>query len=364
MTFMGINRPFKLGLILVWPLLVLIGYLVFNKEPFILTKPSNESVNVWSFTDTLDLGSSKINFDTSTLKQNTRFTYTLKSGYQYPYVGINFLMNTDSLPDLRKYNYVQIKIKATQGSRLPIVIGLWQGENIKPNGSRFMEYILPVNKEWNTVDVDFSDFRTPEWWLKTNGIKEKELSTPDFSKMRFLNVQSCQILGNNVEDIIEIEEVSLRVDMTYFYLVSSLLSIFYYSALMFLMFGKKGKQSVVFSYIKTETINHSVKEEETVFAFITSHYEQQSLSIVDIQNGTGISEAKISTIIKNKSGLTFKQFLNKLRLTESKRLLLETDLQISEIAYKVGYSNVSHFNRIFKEVELCTPNDFRKQASV
>jgi AraC-like DNA-binding protein len=87
------------------------------------------------------------------------------------------------------------------------------------------------------------------------------------------------------------------------------------------------------------------------------------LSILDIQNETGISEAKISAIIKNKSGITFKQFLNKLRLTESKRLLLETDLQVSEVAYKVGYNNVSHFNRIFKEVENCTPNDFRKSTS-
>lgn len=360
---MGVNRPFKLGLIFVWPLLVVSAYFFYTKEPFVLTKYANESVDAWSFTDTLDGGTSKIKFDTSTANQNTHFTYTLKSGYQYPYVGINFLMNNDSLPDLGRYNYVRIKIKASQGSRLPIVIGLWQGENIKPNGSRFMEYILPVGKDWNTFDVDFSKFRTPEWWLMTNGAKEKELPDPDFSKMRFLNVQSCQILGNDKEDIIEIEEVSLRVDMTYFYLSSAFLTLFYYLVLLFLVFGKKGKQSVVFSYVKTEAVSHSVKEEETVFAFITSHYEQQSLSIVDIQNGTGISEAKISAIIKNKSGLTFKQFLNKLRLTESKRLLHETDLQVSEIAYKVGYSNVSHFNRIFKEVENCTPNDFRRQSA-
>lgn len=361
---MGVNRPFKLGLILVWPLVLVLVYFFYTKEPFVLTKYANESVNAWSFTDTLDGGTSKIKFDTSTSDRHTRFVYTLKSGYQYPYVGINFLMNKDSLPDLKRYDYVRIKIKATQGSRLPIVIGLWQGENIKPNGSRFMEYILPVGKEWNTVDVDFSRFRTPEWWLMTNGAKEKELSDPDFSKMRFLNVQSCQILGNDKEDMIEIEEVSLRVDMTYFCLIAVFLTIFYYAVFLFLVFGKKGKQSVVFSYVKTEAVSHSVKEEEAVFAFITSNYEQQSLSIIDIQNGTGISEAKISAIIKNKSGLTFKQFLNKLRLTESKRLLLETDLQVSEIAYKVGYSNVSHFNRIFKEVELCTPNDFRKQTSV
>lgn len=361
---MGLKRPYKLGLIAVWPLLVFLGYLLYNKAPFILTKKSGVPVHAWSFTDSLDSGNSKILFDNASAEPNVNFAYTLKSGFQYPYVGINFLLNKDSLPDLGRYDYVRIKIKASQGSRLPIVLGLWQGENIKPNGSRFMEYILPVSKDWNSTDIDLSDFRTPEWWLKTNGLKEKDLKKPDFSQMRFLNVQSCQIIGNDKEDKIEIGEVSLRIDMTYFYLVSSVLTTFYYTLLLVLIFGKKSKQSVVFSYVKTEAVSHSIKDEETVFAFITSHYEQQSLSITDIQNGTGISEAKISAIIKNKSGLTFKQFLNKLRLTESKRLLLETDLQVSEIAYKVGYSNVTHFNRIFKEVELCTPNDFRKQTSV
>jgi AraC-like DNA-binding protein len=363
MNFFGTIRPRNIGLIFIWPLIVLAGYFFWTKEPFVLTQTGSSWVDAWSFTDIYDQGKSTIKLDTATTGKNTRFVYTLKSGYQYPYVGLNFLMNKDSLPDLKRYDYVRIKIRATLGSRLPIVIGLWQDKNTKPNGIRFMEYILPVNKEWNTVDIDFSKFRTPEWWLITNDVKEKELSDPDFSKMRFLNVQSCQILGNDKEDVIEIEELSLRVDMTYFYLISAFLTILYYSTLLFLVFGKKGKQSVVFSYVKTEAVSHSVKEEETVFAFITSHYEQQNLSILDIQNGTGISEAKISAIIKNKSGLTFKQFLNKLRLTESKRLLLETDLQISEIAYKVGYSNVSHFNRIFKEVESCTPNDFRRSIS-
>ncbi len=287
------------------------------------------------------MANSKIKIDTSTSSRNTQFTYTLKSGYQYPYAGINFEIKKSPLPDLKCYNFVRIKIRATQGSRLPVVIGLWQGENIQPNGNRFMEYILPVGKEWNSVDVDFSNFRTPEWWLKANGMNEKELWKPDFSQMRFLNVQSCQILGNDKQDSIEIEEVSLQVNMTYFYLISALLTFLYYAALLFLFVGKKDKQSVIFSYVKTEAVSHSVKEEETVFAFITSHYEQQSLSSVDIQNGTGISEAKISFIIKNKSGLTFKQFLNKLRLTESKRLLLKPICKCRKLLTKRNYHSFS-----------------------
>jgi len=65
-------------------------------------------------------------------------------------------------------------------------------------------------------------------------------------------------------------------------------------------------------------------------------------------------------ILKKVSGLPFKQYLNRLRLEEAKRLLTQTDLQVSDIAYKVGYGNISHFNRVFKDHLGISPNDFRK----
>ena len=47
-------------------------------------------------------------------------------------------------------------------------------------------------------------------------------------------------------------------------------------------------------------------------------------------------------------------------MTYHKRLLRETDRQVMDIAYKVGYGNISHFNRVFKEAENCSPNEYRK----
>ena len=58
--------------------------------------------------------------------------------------------------------------------------------------------------------------------------------------------------------------------------------------------------------------------------------------------------------------MTFKQYLNKIRLSEAKRLLKETDRQIADIAYHVGYKNVTHFHRIFKQNEKISPNEYRK----
>jgi AraC-like DNA-binding protein len=47
-------------------------------------------------------------------------------------------------------------------------------------------------------------------------------------------------------------------------------------------------------------------------------------------------------------------------MTEAKRLLKESEGTISEIAYSVGYNNVTHFNRVFKTETGIAPGDFRK----
>ena len=62
--------------------------------------------------------------------------------------------------------------------------------------------------------------------------------------------------------------------------------------------------------------------------------------------------------------MTFNRYVNKLRLTEVARLLKEnTGEPIAEIAYSVGYGNVSYFNKLFKEEYGCTPKAFRTLAA-
>ena len=58
----------------------------------------------------------------------------------------------------------------------------------------------------------------------------------------------------------------------------------------------------------------------------------------------------------------FKTYVNRLRINESKRLLAETELNMGEIAFKVGFSNQTHFNRVFKNFENISPSDYRENA--
>ncbi len=67
----------------------------------------------------------------------------------------------------------------------------------------------------------------------------------------------------------------------------------------------------------------------------------------------------LSREFKRKVGMTYISFLTDLRIEAAKHLLRESDLRISEIAYKVGYQP-SYFNRIFKKKVGITPGEYRK----
>ena len=75
-----------------------------------------------------------------------------------------------------------------------------------------------------------------------------------------------------------------------------------------------------------------------------------------------MSEKTISATIKKKSDLTFKEYLNSIRIAEAKRLLKSSDRNVSEIAYQVGFNSPNHFNRIFKSSENCTPTEFKTRT--
>jgi YesN/AraC family two-component response regulator len=79
-----------------------------------------------------------------------------------------------------------------------------------------------------------------------------------------------------------------------------------------------------------------------------------------IVNAIGVNRNKVNDILRSELGLTFSTYLNKLRLTEASRLLAEKEeANVAEIAYSVGYKNVSYFNKLFKEEYGCTPKTFK-----
>jgi AraC-like DNA-binding protein len=63
------------------------------------------------------------------------------------------------------------------------------------------------------------------------------------------------------------------------------------------------------------------------------------------------------------NGQTINGFLRNIRLEKAKRLLLNTSLDITEIAMQVGFNSSQYFSRVFKDIEGKDPRTFRKSKA-
>lgn len=74
-----------------------------------------------------------------------------------------------------------------------------------------------------------------------------------------------------------------------------------------------------------------------------------------------ISKTKLFTKLKNLTGLSITHFMRKIRLNNAKKLLSQTNMTISEIAYSVGFNDPKYFTRVFGEEFGMSPKEVRLQ---
>jgi AraC family transcriptional regulator, transcriptional activator of pobA len=83
--------------------------------------------------------------------------------------------------------------------------------------------------------------------------------------------------------------------------------------------------------------------------------------IEDYANLLNVTPNYLSTVIKATTNRNAKSFIDERLLVESKNLLTYTQADISEIAYQLGFNEVTHFGRFFKKETNESPSDWRKK---
>lgn len=92
---------------------------------------------------------------------------------------------------------------------------------------------------------------------------------------------------------------------------------------------------------------------------IDEHYHE-AMTLDAVASHAGISRYHFSRLFKSCTGCSFKNYLNRRRIEAAKHLIRSEGLNASEAAFRVGYSDLSYFSRIFKRLEGVPPSVFRK----
>ncbi|RRD95174.1 AraC family transcriptional regulator [Clostridiales bacterium COT073_COT-073] len=117
--------------------------------------------------------------------------------------------------------------------------------------------------------------------------------------------------------------------------------------------------------IQKKIINDNLNEDyriSMVIDYILTHSEKKYNS-KDLSKMSGLCETSFRKLFKKQTGKSPNEWIRDLRIMTAARLLLSTDDNINEIAYKVGFDDVNYFIRVFKKKLGNTPKKFREIAA-
>lgn len=100
---------------------------------------------------------------------------------------------------------------------------------------------------------------------------------------------------------------------------------------------------------------------EEVRAYIEEHYADE-LSLSRLAVRYGLNPSYFSRLFREQAGTPLFEHINGIRIGKSCQLLKRSRIDIVEIAYAVGYNNLSHFNRYFRRIVGMSPREYRKQS--
>ena len=97
-------------------------------------------------------------------------------------------------------------------------------------------------------------------------------------------------------------------------------------------------------------------------AFIDEH-QSEDLTLGEVARSVNMSAFYFCKLFRHATGLTFTDYLAKIRVEKVKRLLLEPGRRISEAAYAAGFQSLSQFNRVFRKVAGEPPTAYRARIA-
>jgi len=120
-----------------------------------------------------------------------------------------------------------------------------------------------------------------------------------------------------------------------------------------------------YSNIEATPVVAVVKDErdkkflDTLEAWIYGHLSDVTLNVDELARSMGFGRSSFYRKVNALTGMTPNNYIRKIRMEKSKQMLEESNLTISEIAYKTGFNSAFYFSKCFKEYYGMPPSQFR-----
>jgi AraC-like DNA-binding protein len=306
------------------------------------------------------------------------YVFKVGSGAPYPYASLALLFNPaeapDALVDLSRHKELTFSVQCTPRNVLSLTLYTRDGkidEMADPLAYRLPTTFFSCDENWREVVIDLRHLEVPDWWLRYHNLplSDREYRLEEVSRIAFGN--SAQSPTDTLSQV-KIAEMRIRGENWLYLVLFGAAALLVWIVFGFWVFKQHTRMLIaelqqkvrqdrpLVAYQQLSIEPHKDKEKQNLLRYLATGYSNPDLNLEMVISATGINRAKINSILKEEIGLTFSAYLNKLRLTEAARLLSEqTEIGISEIAYSVGYNNVTYFNKLFKSEYGCSPKTFR-----
>ncbi len=341
--------------------------------------PAEKSEFLWKAepsSDAIQGGLSTIKLKDDKFSLSFDFTILKKAEYPFASVALSFIdkENKNILIDLSQYNSISFSSKCSPANTLTFGV-LTFDEKVSIPGD-FLTYRGPAtffscNENWTQIEIDLTRLETPDWWIAMFKLDLSE-QTYILNKVPRVAFGTTFQSPRETNSEVQLDEITLHGrDWRYLYfwgvfmiLLWGTYAVWFFrqhtQALISNLKDKLQRDRPLVAYQQLSVEPHRDKEKSAILGFMGTEYANADLDLDTMVSRIGVSRTKINDILKSELGFTFSTYLNKLRLTEAARLLAEKeDANVAEIAYSVGYKNVSYFNKLFKEEYGCTPKTFK-----
>ncbi len=123
--------------------------------------------------------------------------------------------------------------------------------------------------------------------------------------------------------------------------------------------SKKEMQSLSKPSIQRNIKSYDGNRLNKILEFTFKEFHR-TITLKEVASLANLTPEALCKYFKTRTRKTYIGFLNEIRINHACKLLLE-DMQVADVCYDCGFTNLSNFNRIFKKINKISPGEYRKR---